>query len=319
MDLRLAVLAFCSLSPGLASQDGITERMFCDPADPVNRCPGSSCFCSDDGLEVVFEESGESLLPLEGPVTDREIPVSVNMVARSSEIHAWSYGIAHDETALELRSATFEGTEHEALFKRLFHVLTSEDIVTCKHPAPAECIEEKEGGGFVSAIVLSLSEFVNLPRGRIQLSSATYRIPSGRALVAPTTIAFSEHLGKRGSPPVGIAITNGGRHTQPTIVHDGWLLVAPPPFHRGDPDGDGRSSIGDAVQVLLFLFAFGPTPACLDAADFDDDGRIDQMDPILILRWLFLHGLPPASPGPPGFECGRDPSPNLGCREYPGC
>jgi hypothetical protein len=101
----------------------------------------------------------------------------------------------------------------------------------------------------------------------------------------------------------------------------GTLIIDPALFHRGDPDGDGRISILDALQVFLFLFIAGPAPACFEAADFDDDGRIDASDPILILRWLFLNGTPPRSPGAPSSGCGPDPvgSPYLGCGDYPAC
>ena len=92
------------------------------------------------------------------------------------------------------------------------------------------------------------------------------------------------------------------------------------PFHRGDPDGDGRLSVADAISDLLFLFLAGPPPGCLESGDFDDNGHIDIADPILILRWLFLGGSAPAPPGPPSAACGRDPPGSwLGCVTYAGC
>ncbi|MBN1418797.1 MAG: hypothetical protein JXP34_08470, partial [Planctomycetes bacterium] len=53
---------------------------------------------------------------------------------------------------------------------------------------------------------------------------------------------------------------------------------ADPLFVRGDVDGDFRLAFQDAIRLLDYEFADGPTPPCLDAADFDDDGAITLGD-----------------------------------------
>jgi hypothetical protein len=114
----------------------------------------------------------------------------------------------------------------------------------------------------------------------------------------------------------------GAIATRPRTLADGKIIVRPRPFHRGDPDGDGRLSVADAVALLLFLVLAGPSPGCLEAGDADDNGRMDTTDPVVILRWLFLGGTGPAPPGPPPAPCGRDPDgprPGLGCDAYGGC
>jgi len=97
-----------------------------------------------------------------------------------------------------------------------------------------------------------------------------------------------------------------------TVDHD--PAPAAPRFRRGDVNGDGQfDAIGDAVALLLYGFAGGPAPACLEAADADDDGAVVAIvDAIRILDYGFNGGSQFAAPFP---DCGADPSPatNLGC------
>jgi VCBS repeat protein len=95
-------------------------------------------------------------------------------------------------------------------------------------------------------------------------------------------------------------------------------------FHRGDPNGDGRLDISDAMTLLDFEFLDGNPLGCLESADATNDGRIDISDVVTILYFLFLSGPPLAPPGPPSASCGPDPDPpgspaDLGCRSYGPC
>lgn len=82
-----------------------------------------------------------------------------------------------------------------------------------------------------------------------------------------------------------------------------------PRFTRGDADGDGELVIGDPILVLTHLFAQGPAPGCLDAADGNDDGRVDIADAIATLNAIFL-----SRPLPAPEACGADPTPDpLSC------
>lgn len=83
-------------------------------------------------------------------------------------------------------------------------------------------------------------------------------------------------------------------------------------FRRGDADGDGVTSLFDAVAVLERYFP-GRIDAvrCESAADADDDGRIAVSDALRILAYLFLGEEPPPPPFP---GCGLDPTPDgLSC------
>ncbi len=82
------------------------------------------------------------------------------------------------------------------------------------------------------------------------------------------------------------------------------------PFIRSDPNRDLCTDIGDAVNILAYLFLDGQQ-ICEDAADANDNGWLDLADAIYILEYVFLNG--PVFPDP--FpNSGLDPTPdNLSC------
>ena len=72
--------------------------------------------------------------------------------------------------------------------------------------------------------------------------------------------------------------------------------AAGPMYRRGYVRGGDSLDIGDAIYLLNFLFASGPAPECLAAADVNgDDGR-DVGDAVYLLNYLFANG--PAPPEP---------------------
>jgi hypothetical protein len=86
---------------------------------------------------------------------------------------------------------------------------------------------------------------------------------------------------------------------------------------RGDSNSDGKLNIADAIYTLLYAFAGGTAPTCLDTADSNDDGAIDIADAIFTLQYLFVEG--PAIPQPYP-ECRIDPTVDaLGCSSYEPC
>ena len=75
-------------------------------------------------------------------------------------------------------------------------------------------------------------------------------------------------------------------------------------FRRGDPNGDGKADISDAIVTLGFLFLGNPTKlACDKSADSNDDGKLDLSDPVALLNHLFV-GAP--APPEPFRVCGAD-------------
>jgi hypothetical protein len=310
--------AVCLLIPGLAAQEEPTDRAFCDPAEPANKCPGADCFCSEDVLAIRFERSGGPILEVDD---EPGLPIEATVVleTRSVGVQGFSYGVRHDGRALTIESVTTDETDADLVMGG-FDPTSFRDLEECT--SDSRCSNRVPGNGFISATVLSLIQTGELPPGTNTLARATYRLAPNAAEVGGSLLEFTERLAKRNSPPVAINLTVIGKSRGPSTLVDGKLNVLSRPFHRGDPDGDGRLSVADAALLLLFLFLAGPAPGCLDAADADDDGRIDATDPVIILRWLFASGTAPAPPGPPPAPCGRDPEglgPGLGCDAYAGC
>jgi len=88
-------------------------------------------------------------------------------------------------------------------------------------------------------------------------------------------------------------------------------------FQRGDVDLDGSLSITDSINLLVFLFAEGELPGCLDAGDADDSGDLNITDAVTSLGYLFRGG--EALPAP-FLECGVDSTDDeLGCEAEPVC
>ena len=69
-------------------------------------------------------------------------------------------------------------------------------------------------------------------------------------------------------------------------------------FRRGDANADGSVDIADGVWTLVFLFAGGNEPPCMDAADTDDSGDVQLTDATVTFNYAFRRGAPPALPGP---------------------
>ncbi len=85
-------------------------------------------------------------------------------------------------------------------------------------------------------------------------------------------------------------------------------------FIRGDANGDQDVNIADPNYISAYLFASGPPPPRMDAADSDDNGSITIGDSIYILQWLYQQG--PKPPVPFGrsngnqYFAGLDPTPD---------
>jgi hypothetical protein len=92
------------------------------------------------------------------------------------------------------------------------------------------------------------------------------------------------------------------------------LVVDGAPFRRGDANADGQVDLSDCIFVLLWRFAGGTEPPCLDAADTNGDARHDLADAVFVLDFLFQSGEAPPQPGPE--SCGLGPEPSLGCASY---
>jgi hypothetical protein len=103
-------------------------------------------------------------------------------------------------------------------------------------------------------------------------------------------------------------------------------IVAPGTFVRGNANGSAIDvslsgptqasvTIADAVYILQDLFAGGPAPPCLDAADANNDGRYNVVDAVVVLQILF--GNAAVSIPEPYLSIGSDTGSSLGCLTPP--
>ena len=76
-------------------------------------------------------------------------------------------------------------------------------------------------------------------------------------------------------------------------------IAACAPFLRGDVDGDGEvRALVDSIALLVWAFAGGDEPGCLDAADANDDDTVFALtDVAYLLAWGFELGPEPPLPG----------------------
>jgi hypothetical protein len=302
--------AWCLLSAAaIRAQAGETERTFCE-----------GLACSEDSFAVAFEPGGEPVVELDFEPGLR-VETKVILDAKSEGIQGWAFGVAHDPSFLSIESATFEGTDAARFFRDGFQVTQIALETVCD---PIGCQVTIPRRGFVSATVLSIRDgLTTLPLGRHSVARAAYSLLPRAIEPGDAGILIEFRNGLMGTgKPVDIVITAQGNSRKPRTVVDGRILLTlgAKEFHRGDPNADGRATIGDAVGLILFLFLLGPPPPCLEAGDADDTGRLDTTDPILILHWLFLGGPAPAPPGPPPSSCGPDPDGGgLGCNAYGAC
>ena len=90
---------------------------------------------------------------------------------------------------------------------------------------------------------------------------------------------------------------SGGQFTTDVWELDLDGLIPPPPFVRGDINGDGTVNIADPVFLLSSLFvARSDQPTCRKAADVNDDGGLDISDAVFEISCTAACMGPPACP-----------------------
>jgi len=300
-----AAAVACAPAPG--EEPSEKTRQLCDPSDPRMQCPGASCICVDDTLEITFDGDSQSVLEYDAFTQDMPIEVIVVSETVSEHVQGWSYGVAHDEQAMLFWGyASWEGTDARAFCKGSCDESASGvNIETC---LDAECMTRAPGGGWVQAVVLSFTMPVELPIKRNTLARAVYRLKKD---VGPggTLIQVTDRLAKKGSPPQAVSLAVDGRTRRWSTTVDGWVKQrgsAETPFVRGDADGNGKINIADGVLIIQRILGnVPPGIQCDDALDADDDGELSIGDSMPVFQYIFAKG--PALPAP--FpDCGPDPT-----------
>jgi len=199
------------------------------------------------------------------------------------------------------------------------------------YPALDPAVEPGVGLATFAAIFDFLPPFGGqvLPSGLSQsLLRLEFQTPADPTLLGTTTeIVFDDSYLLPSCPPADPNCTSGPALNY--VIYDG-LSITPilengivefldqPGFRRGNANGDANIDLGDALFGMNWLFANGPTPTCMDAADANDDSNVDISDSIYLLNYMFVNGPPPGAPGPD--TCGLDPSEDsLDCVLPGGC
>ena len=181
----------------------------CDPADPANKCPGADCVCIDDVIEMTFDGDTQSVLEYADFVQDQEITVTVISDTKTAAVQGWSYGAAHVVEDLALTEVSIEGTDAQANMNMGFDATSMENIEKC---GDVDCTpgNRTPGGGWISAVVLSLTQPAELPQERNSIAVAKYTL-SKDVGTDGTIVEVSAELAKQNSPPAAVNVTVDGK------------------------------------------------------------------------------------------------------------
>jgi len=181
--------------------------------------------------------------------------------------------------------------------------------------------EKAPGAGsgwiLVNALFDMAPPFSNLPPGRHRIVKIKFHVSeeAREGELIPVT-----PVNGAGSPPTSNIFVVPVPEALPLSVRpelSGGVIRIVRGFRRGFINGDHKVDLADVIYSLRYLFADGPPPGCMKAADTNDDGKVDIGDTILLLGYLFRHSNPP---DPPFEACGSDPTPDdLTCDHPTGC
>ncbi len=79
----------------------------------------------------------------------------------------------------------------------------------------------------------------------------------------------------------------GETQSQNFRVRQGFWQNFGPPCLVGDADGNGQTSIADAVFLINYIFSGGPAPVSLCAGDADGSGNISIADVVALINYIF--------------------------------
>ncbi|MDE0959300.1 MAG: hypothetical protein OSB09_00805 [Planctomycetota bacterium] len=122
-----------------------------------------------------------------------------------------------------------------------------------------------------------------------------------------TELRFENDLG---TPPISNVFVIENQSETPVTVDLTIDVVVDGVFLRGDADGNLRLDLADAINNLVYMTSACPDcpiPLCPKALDVNDNGMIDLGDAIQLLNFLYLGGPQPAAPFP---DPGVDPTPD---------
>ena len=259
-----------------------------------------------DGIGVVPEQIDGSLSVLSqnvllatsssGQVSAGEIDFEVSLRGYNVEaLQGFSSVLAFDPLILQCASSTIEGT--------ITQVAGAEFI---------EGVVDNTIGFVVLGVLMDILPPYDgqvIPATGIELEYARiyFDVSSSLTSSSQTELHFENDLG---TPPISNVFVIENQSVEPVTVDLTIDVVVDGIFLRGDADGNLRLDLADAINNLVFMTSACPDcpiPLCPKALDVNDNGMIDLGDAIQLLNFLYIGGAPPAAPFP---DPGVDPTPD---------
>ncbi|MBT5738922.1 MAG: hypothetical protein HN891_10305 [Planctomycetes bacterium] len=259
-----------------------------------------------DGIGVIPERIDGSLSVLSqnvllatsssGQVSAGEIDFEVSLRGYNVDaLQGFSSVLAFDPTILQCASSTIEGT--------ITQVAGAEFI---------EGVIDNTIGFVVLGVLMDILPPYDgqvIPATGIELEYARiyFDVSSSLTTSSQTELHFENDLG---TPPISNVFVIENQSVEPVTVDLTIDVVVEGIFLRGDADGNLRLDLADAINNLVFMTSACPDcpiPLCPKALDVNDNGMIDLGDAIQLLNFLYIGGSPPAAPFP---DPGVDPTPD---------
>ncbi|MFN0058713.1 MAG: hypothetical protein ACKVX7_09690 [Planctomycetota bacterium] len=244
----------------------------------------------DDVRLVTVAESTVFAMRVPDAFTAVDAPVALSVLGTwEAELLGYTVALDYDEEVLSCTSLSLAGTTAGALQPDFF-------LPTIDNSA----------GVFVADVLLSFTLAETFaPAVDSALVAATFMPLAAASPTTSTTLALANQLG---FPPSDCEMLRTGSVVVAPALSPGTLVFLSglgATFIRGDSNGDDVLDVSDPLHTLLYLFAFGAAPPCLDAADSNDSGDVNIPDAVYTLNYLFAFGPPLPAPFP---TAGADPT-----------
>lgn len=126
-------------------------------------------------------------------------------------------------------------------------------------------------------------EFINVAEGENYEAGFIPQWTDGAAVLDDNYYVFGTPIEVNG--PHTISVGTGANYVEVNFTISGGIEPPAPAVKKGDADGDGVITVGDALAALRVAAKLAePTPELLAACDIDGSGAIEVNDALAILR-----------------------------------
>ncbi len=152
----------------------------------------------------------------------------------------------------------------------------------------------------------SLPQTADLNEGRLLIGCLSVTVDDSAECDQEQEIVWCNDINGTGTVNLYNNVVIGYQSIQTYERNDTSVFVVPEEiFQRGDCNSDDKVDLADAASMLANQFGTYEI-SCPDACDSNDDGLLNMADSVNILNYLFKFGPEPTAPGP--FDDGPDPT-----------